>query len=103
MRTALLFRSFFVVVVFFVFWFFFGFFSYLSAFLLIVTGSLILRVFFCHFKACPVGPEPNLLEPDVVDSHRVYLDHPILSCADVEAIKGCGLSWCKVGLVLCVN
>ena len=48
-----------------------------------------------------MGPEPNLLEPDVTDSHRVYLDHPILSCADVEAVKGCGLSWCKVGLVLC--
>ncbi|XP_078373779.1 uncharacterized protein LOC144657317 isoform X1 [Oculina patagonica] len=45
--------------------------------------------------ACPVGPEPNLLEPDVAECHRVYLDHPILSCADVEAIKGSCLSWCK--------
>ncbi|KAJ7394218.1 hypothetical protein OS493_000020 [Desmophyllum pertusum] len=45
--------------------------------------------------ACPVGPEPNLLEPDGTDCHRVYLDHPILSCADVEAVKGSGLCWCK--------
>ncbi|KAK2570832.1 Glutamate synthase [NADH] [Acropora cervicornis] len=45
--------------------------------------------------ACPVGPEPNLLEPEVTNCSRVYLDHPLLSCADVEAIKGCGLSWCK--------
>lgn len=45
--------------------------------------------------ACPVGPEPNLLEPEVANCSRVYLDHPLLSCADVEAIKGCGLSWCK--------
>ena len=65
------------------------------------NGFINTPVCFCHFKACPVGPEPNLLEPDVTDSHRVYLDHPILSCADVEAIKGCGLSWCKVSLVLC--
>lgn len=64
------------------------------------NGFINTPVCFCHFKACPVGPEPNLLEPDVADSHRVYLDHPILSCADVEAIKGCGLSWCKVSLVL---
>ena len=48
------------------------------------------------FKACPVGPEPNLLEPNVTECHRVYLDHPILSCADVEAVKGSCLSWCKV-------
>lgn len=49
-----------------------------------------------HFKACPVGPEPNLLDPDVSDCPRVYLEHPILSNADVQAIKESGLSWCKV-------
>lgn len=57
---------------------------------------IIALMLFCSFQACPVGPEPNLLEPDVADCHRVYLDHPILSCADVEAIKGSDLSWCKV-------
>ncbi|XP_058953024.2 uncharacterized protein [Pocillopora verrucosa] len=45
--------------------------------------------------ACPVGPEPNLLDPDVSDCPRVYLEHPILSNADVQAIKESGLSWCK--------
>ncbi|CAB4002329.1 glutamate synthase 1 [NADH], chloroplastic-like, partial [Paramuricea clavata] len=42
--------------------------------------------------ACPIGPESNLLDPGPKQSERLYLDHPIISCGDLEAIKECNLS-----------
>lgn len=37
--------------------------------------------------ACPIGPEGNLLEPNRKQCHRLWLENPILSLADMEVIK----------------
>ncbi|XP_034952284.1 putative glutamate synthase [NADPH] isoform X4 [Chelonus insularis] len=36
---------------------------------------------------CPIGPESNILEPNELQVHRLFLPHPILSLADLEVIK----------------
>lgn len=36
---------------------------------------------------CPVGPETNLLDPDVDMNGRLFLDQPVLSLTDMEIIK----------------
>lgn len=33
---------------------------------------------------CPVGPESNILEPDVELTGRLLLDQPVLSIVDME-------------------
>jgi len=37
--------------------------------------------------ACPIGPEGNILEPSVKQCHRLWLENPILSLGDLQAIK----------------
>ncbi|EDO38711.1 predicted protein [Nematostella vectensis] len=41
--------------------------------------------------ACPIGPESNLLKPNPESCKRLYLDHPVLSCGDLEVIRNCAL------------
>ncbi|KXJ22785.1 putative glutamate synthase [NADPH] [Exaiptasia diaphana] len=41
--------------------------------------------------ACPVGPEHNFLDASAKTCQRLYLDHPVLSCADLEIIRECPL------------
>ncbi|XP_058809290.1 uncharacterized protein LOC131674568 [Phymastichus coffea] len=36
---------------------------------------------------CPIGPESNILEPNELFVHRLFLDQPILSLHDIEVIK----------------
>ncbi|KAK0097828.1 hypothetical protein PV326_013412 [Microctonus aethiopoides] len=36
---------------------------------------------------CPIGPESNILEPNELQVHRLFLPHPILSLSDLEIIK----------------
>jgi glutamate synthase (NADPH/NADH) len=33
---------------------------------------------------CPIGPESNLLEPDLELESRLLLDHPVLSLVDIQ-------------------
>lgn len=37
--------------------------------------------------ACPIGPEGNLLEPNVEQCHRLWLENPVISLKDLELIK----------------
>nr|XP_031844149.1 putative glutamate synthase [NADPH] isoform X1 [Nomia melanderi] len=37
---------------------------------------------------CPIGPESNILEPNELQVHRLFLPQPILSLEDLEVIKG---------------
>ena len=36
---------------------------------------------------CPIGPESNILEPNELQVHRLFLSQPILSLEDLEIIK----------------
>ncbi|EFN72550.1 Glutamate synthase [NADH], amyloplastic [Camponotus floridanus] len=36
---------------------------------------------------CPIGPESNILEPNEVQVHRLFLPQPILSLSDLEILK----------------
>ncbi|XP_076755375.1 uncharacterized protein LOC143426097 isoform X1 [Xylocopa sonorina] len=36
---------------------------------------------------CPIGPESNILEPNELQVHRLFLPQPILSLDDLEVIK----------------
>lgn len=36
---------------------------------------------------CPIGPESNILEPNEVQVHRLFLPQPILSLSDLEVLK----------------
>lgn len=36
---------------------------------------------------CPIGPESNILEPNELQVHRLFLSQPILSLDDLEVIK----------------
>ncbi|CAK9821685.1 Glutamate synthase [NADH] [Anthophora retusa] len=36
---------------------------------------------------CPIGPESNILEPNELQVHRLFLPQPILSLEDLEIIK----------------
>lgn len=36
---------------------------------------------------CPIGPESNILEPNELQVHRLFLPHPIVSLQDLEVIK----------------
>lgn len=36
---------------------------------------------------CPIGPESNILEPNELQVHRLFLPQPILSLDDLEIIK----------------
>ncbi|KAJ8680883.1 hypothetical protein QAD02_016670 [Eretmocerus hayati] len=36
---------------------------------------------------CPIGPESNVLEPNEMFVHRLFLEQPILSLRDLEVIK----------------
>lgn len=36
---------------------------------------------------CPIGPESNILEPSAKQVHRIWLNNPILSVADIEMLK----------------
>lgn len=36
---------------------------------------------------CPIGPESNILEPNEMFVHRLFLEQPILSLHDLEVIK----------------
>lgn len=36
---------------------------------------------------CPIGPESNILEPNELQVHRLFLPHPIVSLRDLEVIK----------------
>lgn len=36
---------------------------------------------------CPIGPESNILEPNELQVHRLFLPQPILSLTDLEVIK----------------
>lgn len=36
---------------------------------------------------CPIGPESNILEPNELQVHRLFLPQPILSLVDLEIIK----------------
>ncbi|XP_044595767.1 glutamate synthase [NADH] isoform X1 [Cotesia glomerata] len=36
---------------------------------------------------CPIGPESNILQPNELQVHRLFLPHPILSLSDLEVIK----------------
>ncbi|XP_023287581.1 glutamate synthase [NADH], amyloplastic isoform X2 [Orussus abietinus] len=36
---------------------------------------------------CPIGPESNILEPNELQVHRLFLQQPILSIRDLEIIK----------------
>ena len=37
--------------------------------------------------ACPIGPEGNMLEPGEGQCHRLWLENPIISLGDLQAIK----------------
>lgn len=36
---------------------------------------------------CPIGPESNLIEPDIELESRILLDHPVLSLVDIQVLK----------------
>ncbi|XP_018340976.1 PREDICTED: putative glutamate synthase [NADPH] isoform X2 [Trachymyrmex septentrionalis] len=36
---------------------------------------------------CPIGPESNILEPNELQVHRLFLPQPILSLSDLEVLK----------------
>jgi glutamate synthase (NADPH/NADH) len=36
---------------------------------------------------CPIGPESNILEPNELYVHRLFLEQPIISLHDLEIIK----------------
>lgn len=36
---------------------------------------------------CPIGPVSNVLEPNELQVHRLFLPQPILSLKDLEVIK----------------
>ena len=36
---------------------------------------------------CPIGPESNILDPNELYVHRLFLPQPILSLSDLEVIK----------------
>lgn len=36
---------------------------------------------------CPIGPESNILEPNELQVHRLFLPQPILSLRDFEILK----------------
>lgn len=36
---------------------------------------------------CPIGPEYNILEPSAQQVHRIWLNNPILSVADIQMLK----------------
>lgn len=36
---------------------------------------------------CPIGPESNILEPNELQVHRLFLPQPILSLTDLEVLK----------------
>lgn len=36
---------------------------------------------------CPIGPESNILEPNELQVHRLFLPQPIFSLDDLEIIK----------------
>jgi len=36
---------------------------------------------------CPIGPESNILEPNELQVHRLFLPQPILSLNDLEILK----------------
>lgn len=36
---------------------------------------------------CPIGPESNMLEPNELQVHRLFLPQPILSLDDLEIIR----------------
>lgn len=37
--------------------------------------------------SCPVGPESNILDPSDKQVHRLWLNNPILSVADIQMLK----------------
>lgn len=36
---------------------------------------------------CPIGPESNILEPNELQVHRLFLPQPILSLSDLDVLK----------------
>jgi glutamate synthase (NADH) len=36
---------------------------------------------------CPIGPEANILDPSAKQVHRLWLNNPILSVADIQMLK----------------
>jgi glutamate synthase (NADPH/NADH) large chain len=36
---------------------------------------------------CSIGPEGNLLKETEENAHRLVLDHPILTCDEIDALK----------------
>lgn len=43
--------------------------------------------FFFDWQACPVGPEANILEPSEAQCQRLWLEQPLLSLTDLQALK----------------
>lgn len=52
-------------------------------------------------KACPVGPEANILEPSPQQCRRLWLEQPILSIDDLEVIKATSYRGWRTQVVDC--
>lgn len=50
---------------------------------------------------CPIGPESNILEPNEMFVHRLFLEQPILSLHDLEVIKTTSFRGWKAQVIDC--
>ncbi|OXU24667.1 hypothetical protein TSAR_002428 [Trichomalopsis sarcophagae] len=50
---------------------------------------------------CPIGPESNILEPNEMFVHRLFLEQPILSLHDLEVIKKTSYRGWKAQVIDC--